>query len=94
VAVDARLASPVGLSTAVRGRRSGLYVADSQDHRVRRIDLGPATVAGNQPPTVDAGADYSVTATSPAGALVGLYATAQDPDGDPLTFAWSGRSER
>jgi sugar lactone lactonase YvrE len=43
----------------------------------------------NRPPTVSVGAVASpVEATSAAGASVALSATASDPDGDALTFAW------
>ncbi len=44
----------------------------------------------NNPPTANAGADQVVEATSAAGAQVTLSGTGSDPDGDPLTFAWSG----
>lgn len=91
-AVDSRLEKPVGLSTAVVNGTSYLYVTDFAQSRVRRIDLGPASGGGNRPPVVDVGSDFSVTATSPDGGLVSLYANALDPDGDPLTYTWSGTS--
>jgi hypothetical protein len=46
-----------------------------------RVTVGAANVA----PTVDAGADQAVT----LGAAATVTATAADPDGDPLTFAWT-----
>lgn len=47
--------------------------------------------APNQPPIANAGADQTVDATSPAGALVMLNGTgSSDPDGDTLTFSWTG----
>ncbi len=46
---------------------------------------------GNQSPTANAGPDQTVEATSPSGASVVLNGNgSSDPDGDPLTFGWSG----
>ena len=42
------------------------------------------TSTGNQPPVVDAGADYTI----PAGTPFTLSGSAVDPDGDLLSFAW------
>ena len=44
--------------------------------------------AANRAPVVDAGADQSVT----VGAQSTVTATATDPDGDPLTYAWTVES--
>ena len=59
---------------------------------LRRIDLGPAGGPPNRPPVLDPlGMDgATLLATSPAGARVGLYANAVDPDGDLLTYTWTG----
>jgi len=53
--------------------------------------LSPFAVAApNRAPTADAGGDQTVEAASPAGAMVTLNGSGSDPDGDALTFAWSG----
>jgi hypothetical protein len=44
----------------------------------------------SHPPTAEAGENQTEEATSPAGASFTLNATANDPDGDPLTYSWSG----
>ena len=42
------------------------------------------TASGNNPPTVSAGPDYTIPASTP----FTLTATGSDADGDPLTFLW------
>jgi len=49
-----------------------------------------AATQQNNPPTADAGSNQTVEATSPAGAMVTLSGSGTDPDGDALSFAWSG----
>ena len=60
-----------------------LTVSDAEfaDRDTVRVTVGAANLA----PTVDAGADQAVT----VGAAATIAATAEDPDGDPLTFAWT-----
>lgn len=60
-----------------------LTVSDAEfaDRDTVRVTVGAANVA----PTVDAGADQAVT----VGAVATITATAEDPDGDALTFAWT-----
>lgn len=49
--------------------------------------------SANQPPVADAGPDQNVTATGATGALVTLDGSgSSDPDGDSLTYGWSGPS--
>ena len=42
------------------------------------------TATGNNPPTVDAGADYKIPARTP----FALTANGSDPDGNPITYCW------
>jgi len=51
----------------------------------------PPPPAANRPPTVTCDAER---ATIAAGETVGLRATASDPDGDSLTYAWSSSAGR
>jgi hypothetical protein len=54
-----------------------------------RIDIG-AYEFYNQGPTAFAGADQTVTADAGCLATVRLSGSGFDPEGDPLTFSWSG----
>jgi hypothetical protein len=92
-------ANPSGFATSAYGDFRGIavdplspghfIVSSYLGHVLQRF--GIAGAAANQPPTVSIFVPpTTVYAESPAGATVSLTATASDPDGDPLTYSWSG----
>ena len=78
-------------STTAAFSAAGVYVVrlTASDSLLSTSDDLQITVAsapvGNHPPTANAGADLSVLSSS----SVSLRGSGTDPDGDPLTFAWS-----
>ncbi|MEE9293156.1 MAG: hypothetical protein V3U83_09540, partial [Acidobacteriota bacterium] len=65
------------------------YVSDERGN----LDVGiwEFEVLNNEAPIADAGPEQRITCSSPAGAAVELNALgSSDPDGDPLTFTWTG----
>jgi PKD domain-containing protein len=81
--VHPTLRFPMGTTTMT------LEVSDPDG--VRSTDTVQITVRVMTAPAAEAGADRIVEATGPDGAVVVLDGSASiDPDGDALTFAWSG----
>ncbi|MBZ5565188.1 MAG: hypothetical protein LAP13_22555 [Acidobacteriia bacterium] len=96
-ATDATLSNPTGLTL---DEGDSLYIADSLNHRVRRIDLGSGVITtvagsgsggGNEAPVADAGHDQILECTSPEGTLVQLDGSeSSDPEGGTLALRWTG----
>ena len=87
---DIALDSAGNLFLAGQVDRIGAVDTDVFVERIDSVDP-----AANQPPTVSLQNPFGGTATtvyadSPSGGTVNLYAVASDPDGDQLTYSWSG----
>ena len=54
------------------------------------VYAGSAAAPANNPPTVSAGFDQVIEAAGPGLVPFTLSASAVDPDGNPVTFGWSG----
>jgi hypothetical protein len=67
-------------------------IADGNHDGDARVDIGAYEYQyTNRAPVADAGADRTVTADASCRAIVALDGGASsDPDGDPLTFTWTG----
>src|SRR5262249_39666526 len=67
-------------------------VADGNGDGVARVDMGAYELVNpNRPPVANAGIDQTVSADANCLATVTLDGRAStDPDGDPLTYVWTG----
>ena len=64
--------------------------AGGTDLFVTRIDLASVLPGLNHAPVLEIVPTGPLTATSPSGVQTTIFATAVDPDGDPLTVMWTG----
>src|SRR5436190_1582984 len=86
------ITSPNSASTTVTGLSAGTYtfrltVTDDKGATASddvNVTVNSSPPPPNQPPTVNAGADVTTTATS-----VTLNGSASDPDGSIISYAWS-----
>jgi hypothetical protein len=86
------ITSPSSASTTVTGLSAGTYtfrltVTDDKGATASddvNVTVNSSPPPPNQPPTVNAGADVTTTATS-----VTLNGSASDPDGSIVSYAWS-----
>ena len=79
-----------GRFAAFASQATNLIPGGGPDVNGARFDVFVFDRFANQPPMADAGGDQVVECTSPAGAMVTLDgAGSSDPDGDPLSYAWS-----
>lgn len=69
-----------------------VVVDDGHGHRVSQGATGEGLPLENRPPTVAADFEYTASCTPAPGVPCSLHllAIATDPDGDPVTFEWSG----
>ena len=84
-----------GVSVSISGETAvvGAYLNDDTGSDSGSAYVFEPAAPANTPPVANAGADQLVECSSSTGAVATLNgALSSDPDGDPLSFAWTGPS--
>lgn len=83
--ISAGPAAPVGVYSIEVLARDDSYSAQAN------LTLGVYVTPPNRPPVADAGMDGTYSASTPEGERVSLWGwNSYDPDGDTLTYTWTG----
>jgi len=87
---DHQIGRKFGTSVALSDQAAAVSLP-GDGNQFGAVYLFVPVAADNLPPVADAGPDQTVECTSPLGASTLLDGTrSSDPDGDPLTFLWTG----
>ena len=94
-ASDAAVRDRFGISVSISGETAvvGAYLNDDTGSDSGSAYVFEPAAPANTPPVANAGADQLVECSSSTGAVATLNgALSSDPDGDPLSFAWTSPS--